>query len=79
MSQDGRETLVVKLNGDVRHLLAPAVDKLLHARQVLAGLPVGLAWLANDDALHLLALHVSLEIVEKFRSGNSRQPSCYKL
>ena len=79
MCQHGSETLVIVLDGDVGTLLAPAVNELLDTSQVLAGLTVGLSGLADDDALHLLALGVSLEVIEKLRSGNSRQPSGYEL
>lgn len=79
MSQHGGEALVVILDGDMRHLLAPTVDKLLDASQILAGLAVGLAGLANDDALYLLAGHILLQKVVEVMGGYSRQPASNEL
>ena len=79
MGQHGGEALVVVLDGDVRTLFAPAVDKLLDTCQILAGLAVRLAGLANDDTLHGLTTHVLLQIIEQLRRRDSRQPACYDL
>ena len=54
MSQHGGKTLVVVLDGNLGDSLAPTVDELLHTCQILAGLPVGLSRLANDDTLNRL-------------------------
>ena len=75
MGQDRGEPLIVIVDGNSGNGLAPAVDKLLHARQILAGLPIGLTRLANDDALHLLTGHVGLQPFEQLRSRDSRQSS----
>ena len=72
MGQHRGETLVVVVDGHLRVRLAPAVDELLNALQVLAGLSVGLAGLADDDALHLLTLQVLLKPLEQLRRRNSR-------
>ena len=75
MCQHRRKTFVVELHGNFRLLLAPAVYKLLHAGQVLAGLTVGLTRLAHHDELHLFLNYIAAQIVEQFRSSNSRQPA----
>ena len=54
--------------------LAPAVEEILHTRQVLARLPIGLGRLTDDDALHLLLLDIGFAEFEKFGRSNSRQP-----
>ena len=64
MGKDGSEAFVVILDGYLRDGLAPAVDKLLHTRQVLAGLAIGLTGLANHNALNRLAGYVGLQPVE---------------
>ena len=67
------------VDGNLRHGLAPAVDKLTDTLQILAGLSVGLTWFTNDDALHRLASHILAKIVEKLGSRNSCQPAGYEL
>ena len=41
--------------------LAPLIDELLHAGQVLARLTIRLAGLADNDTLYLLTLKVLLQ------------------
>ena len=59
--------------------LAPAVDKLLNALQVFAGLTIRLPGLTYDDTLNLFATDILLQPVEQLRRRNSRQPSCNNL
>ena len=75
MSQYRGEALIIVFDGQFRMGFAPTVDELLHARQVLTRLAVGLAGLADDDTLHLLTLDILLQPVEQLRRRNSRQPS----
>ena len=79
MSQYGSEALVVILYGNLRHGLAPPIDKLLNTRQVFAGLTVGLSRLAYDDTFYRLALHIAAKIIKQFMSRNSCQPASYQL
>ena len=65
MGQHGGEALIVILDGNRRHSLAPAGYELLHALQVLTGQAVRLAWLTYHDPLHWFPGCVSLQPVEK--------------
>ncbi len=46
-------------------MITPAVDKLLHTSQILAGLPIGLPWLADDNTLYRFTGHVFTQIIEQ--------------
>jgi len=59
--------------------LAPAIDKLLNALQVFAGLTIRLPGLTYDDTLHVFATDILLQPVEQLRRRNSRQPSSNNL
>ena len=58
MGQHGGETLVNILDGHFGLRLLPSGHELLHPRQILARLTIGLHRLAYDDALHGLLGHV---------------------
>ena len=73
MGQHRGEALVVIDYRYLRHCLFPAIHKLLYARQVLAGLAIGLHGLANDYALHLFACHIILQPLEEFGRSNRHQ------
>ena len=65
MGQHRGETLIVILYRNIGYCLAPTVDKLLNARQVLAGLTIGLTGFTDDDALYLLLGQISLQPIKK--------------
>ena len=66
MGQYRCEALVVVFDRHLRMGLTPSCHKLLYPSQVLAGLAVGLARLANDDTLYRFTLYVLLKPVEQF-------------
>ena len=65
MCQNRRKALIVVLDRHLGMSLAPAVEEILHTRQVLARLSIGLGRLTDDDALHLLLLDISFAEFEK--------------
>ena len=79
MSQHRGETLVVVFYRYLRDGFSPAVHKLLHALEVLAGLTVRLTGFANDDTLDRFTCHILLQEIKQFRSSDSRQPASYEL
>ena len=74
MCQNRRKALIVVLDRHLGMNLAPAIEEILHTRQVLARLPIGLGRLTYDDALHLLLLDIGFAEFEKFGRSNSCQP-----
>ena len=51
MSQYRGEALVKKVYRNIGASLAPTIDELLHALQILAGLTIGLTRFSNDNTL----------------------------
>lgn len=76
MSQDRSEAFVVVFDGNARHGFTPAVDKLLNTLQILTGLAVGLARLADDDALDRFTRYVLAQVFKQLSCSNSFQPAC---
>lgn len=68
-----REALVEELYGYLRFLLAPLSHELLYACQVFARLAIELSRFADDDAFHILALHIVAEKLHKLTRRNGRQ------
>ena len=63
MGQNRSEPLVVVFNGDLRLMLAPALDELLHTSHVLTWLPVGLSRFANHNPLYRFTTDVGQQKV----------------
>ncbi len=65
MSQDRGKTLVIVLDRYLRHVITPATDKLLHAGQILTGLPIGLPWFTDNNTLYGFTGHIITQIIEQ--------------
>ncbi len=68
MGQNRCKALIVVLDRHLGMSLAPAVEEILHTRQVLARLPIGLRRLTDDDALHLLLLDIGFAETRRVRA-----------
>ena len=79
MGKHRRKTLVVVFYRNLRHGIAPTVNELLHALEILAGLTIRLTGFANNHALYGLTRHILLKEIKQFRSSDSRQPAGYQL
>ena len=66
MSQHRSETLVNILYGQLRMVLTPTIDKLLHTRQILAGLAIGLDGFPDNDELNRFTGNIGHKIVVQF-------------
>ena len=66
MGKNRSETLVIEFYRYVGNSSAPTIDKLLHACQVFAWLPIRLSGLTYHDSLHRFFLYIGLQKVEKF-------------
>ena len=65
MGQYGSETLIIIVNGNLRHRLTPTIDKLLYTSQVLTGLAIGLAGFTNDNTLNRFTSDILRQIVKQ--------------